>query len=418
VLQTQAAPNEPVVTGRTAAPGRPDAREQVLAALRRHGSTSRAGLARATGLAPSTISAVVGELAASGVVSVDRQRTVPAAGARGGRPATLVSLHRSAGVAVGIDLGKRHVRIAVADLAHNLLAEGTRTLAADSPAALGIQVLSDLLRELLAEAGVERADVIGVGMGIPGPVRADGHLGDSTILPGWVGLRAQEAVAEALGLPVFVDNDANLGAMGEFTWGAARGCTDVVYVKAATGIGAGIILGGRPYSGVGGTAGELGHTVLDLSGPICRCGNRGCLEVLAGTDAVLASLRLSHGSGLTLRDVVARGRDGDHGCRRALADAGRALGEALAVLCNLLNPERIVVGGELGAADELLLAAVRDALDSRAVRSAAHDVAVVPAALGERAEVLGALTLALRRGHQLDPAALQGAALPAPVPAT
>ncbi|SDQ16505.1 Sugar kinase of the NBD/HSP70 family, may contain an N-terminal HTH domain [Quadrisphaera sp. DSM 44207] len=387
--------------GRLPAPApRPDARDVVLAALSRRGAVSRAELVRETGLAASTVSTVVGELLAAGLAVDMPGRTVPATGARGGRPATLLALHRSAGVAVGVDLGKRHVRVAVADLAHVLLAEGSRPLPADWPAAEGIAVVADLVEVLLRRAGVPRDQVIGVGMGIPGPVRATGELGDSTILPGWVGVQAAAAVAAALDLPVHVDNDANLGALGEWTWGAARGSGEVAYLKIATGIGAGLLLDGRPYTGIGGTAGEIGHIVVDPSGPVCRCGNRGCLEVVAGGDAVLAALRLTHGE-LGLREVVALARRGDHGCRRVLADSGRSIGEAVAVLCNLLNPGLVVVGGELGAADDLLLPSLRESLARSAVRSAAQDVAVVPAALGERAEVLGALALAVRCGAPL-----------------
>lgn len=393
-VRSTAPPPAPAVT-------RPDAREQLLGVLARRGAVSRADLARATGLAPSTVTSVVAQLVEAGLVVARDPGRVPATGARGGRPATLVALHRSAGVAVGVDLGKRHVRVVVSDLAHDLLAEGGRELDADLPAAEGIGAVAGVLDALLEQAGVRRAEVVGVGMGIPGPVRGNGRLGDSTILPGWVGVRVAEAVGEALGMPVHVDNDSNLGALGEWTWGAASGSEQAVYLKVATGIGAGLIVNGRPYVGVDGTAGELGHTVLDPSGPTCRCGNRGCLEVLAGTAAVLAALRPMHGA-LTVRDVLALARQGDADCRRALAEAGHVIGQAVAVLCNLLNPERIVVGGELGAAGELLLPALRAALRSRALRSAADHVTVVQAALGERAEVLGALALALRRSTPLS----------------
>ena len=140
-----------------------------------------------------------------------------------------------------------------------------------------------MFEDALDEAGVQRGELVGVGMGLPGPVhRPSGELGNSTILPGWVDIRAEDAVSEALGHPVEVENDANLGALGEWMWGAGRGADHMAYVKAATGIGAGFIVAGAPYVGAGGTAGEIGHTVVDPGGPICRCGNRGCLETLAG----------------------------------------------------------------------------------------------------------------------------------------
>ena len=181
-------------------------------------------------------------------------------------------------------------------------------------------------------------------------------------------------------------------------WGAGRGADHMAYVKAATGIGAGFIVAGAPYVGAGGTAGELGHTVVEPGGPICRCGNRGCLETLAGAPAILGSLRDVHGDALTLPEAVAYALKGDSGCSRAIADAGSAIGTAVATLCNLFNPQKVVVGGDLGASGELLLAPLREALRRGAIRSAADDVEVLQGALGERAEVLGAVALVLGRG--------------------
>lgn len=372
----------------------------MLSTLSRVGTASRAELARRTALAPSTVSAVVADLLDTGLVI--EVAGSPDAQTRRGRPATLLALHRRAGAVVGIDFGKRHVRVAVADLAHQVLAEESTVLDSDAPADEGIACVVALVDEVLLLAGVERGDVVGVGMGLPGPVRASGELGDSTILPEWVGIRAPQVMTEALGLTVRVDNDANLGALGEWTWGAARGCSDVVYLKVATGIGAGLIVGGRPFRGVGGTAGEIGHLVIDPRGTVCRCGNRGCLEMVAGADSVLHALRPTHGDRLTLRGAIDCAIEGDGGCYRAIADAGTAIGTAIGTLCNLVNPERVVVGGELGTAGELLLAPLRESLRRTAIGSAADDVEVVGAALGDRAEVLGAIALAIRSAHPHD----------------
>jgi predicted NBD/HSP70 family sugar kinase len=381
-----------------------DARARIYRVLAQAGPVSRAELARRTSLAPSTVSTVVSELQAAGLV-VEPPAPPPDAGTPG-RPPVLVALHRRAGVALGLDFGKRHLRVALADLSHTLLAERHRALAADVPAAESIALAVSLVDELLGEAGVERDELVGVGMGLPGPVHEpSGELGDSTILPGWVGVPAAATMHEALGHPVEVSNDANLGALAEWMWGAGRGADDMAYLKLATGIGAGLIVRGRPYAGAGGTAGEIGHTVVDPGGPICRCGNRGCLETLAGSTAIEGSLRDTYGDGLTLATAIARARDGDTGCARAIADAGRVIGGAVANLCNLVNPERIVVGGELAGAGDLLVEPLRAALRRGAIRSAADDVEVVQGTLGERAEVLGAVALVLRRGAELRPAA-------------
>ena len=211
---------------------------------------------------------------------------------------------------------------------------------------------------------------------------------------------------EELGLDVRVENDANLGALAESVWGAGRGHSDVLYVKAGTGVGGGLLLGGRLYRGAAGTAGELGHLTIDESGPVCRCGNRGCLEALAGSEAILAPLRPRHGADLTLPRVIELARTGDHGCRLVIGDAGRALGIAVAGACNLLAPELVVVGGELAQAGDLLLDPLRSAV-RRAAIDAMRQIPVTAGVLGARAEVLGAVALVLRESqrHVAEPPA-------------
>src|SRR3954467_465602 len=383
---------------------RRDARTRVAGVLAEAGAVSRADLARRAALAPSTVSAVVSDLQAAGLVIEPAEPVHPPRRPPVGRPPVLIALHRRAGVVAGIDFGKRHLRMAISDLSHQLLAERHRQLDADLPAREAISLAKLMFEDALQEAAVYRRELVGIGMGLPGPVhRPSGQLGDSTILPGWVNIRAADAVSAALGHPVEVENDANLGALGEWMWGAGRGADHMAYVKAATGIGAGFIVAGAPYVGAGGTAGELGHTVVDPAGAICRCGNRGCLETLAGGPAVLSSLRDVHGDGLTLHDAVGFALKGDTGCARAIVDAGSAIGTAVATLCNLFNPEKIVVGGDLGASGDLLLNPLREALRRGAIRSAADDVEVLQGALGDRAEVLGAVALVLGRAARTTP---------------
>jgi predicted NBD/HSP70 family sugar kinase len=171
------------------------------------------------------------------------------------------------------------------------------------------------------------------------------------------------------------------------------------------GVGAGLILGGELYRGTGGTAGELGHVLVDESGPICRCGNRGCLEMMAGGRAILALLRSSHGDDLTLDEVMALVADGDSGARRAIADAGRVLGRSVAAIVNTFNPELVIVGGAISAAGDVLLDPLQEAVHRYAIPSAAADVRITRGVLGERAEVLGALELAARQSDVAAPSA-------------
>jgi predicted NBD/HSP70 family sugar kinase len=231
-------------------------------------------------------------------------------------------------------------------------------------------------------------------MGVPGPIdHRTGLVGSSSILPGWVGIRAEQEMSRRLGLPIELDNDANLGALGELAYGAGIGARDVIYLKVSSGIGAGLIVGGRIQRGAGGTAGEIGHVFVSEHAPICRCGNRGCLETLAAGPALVQLMRQSRGEELTLRELVELARSGDLGCRRAIADAGRAIGRVIAGLCNVLNPELVIVGGDLSLAQDVLLNPLREELERFALRAAIESVRVVPGVLGDRAELLGALAL-------------------------
>jgi predicted NBD/HSP70 family sugar kinase len=252
--------------------------------------------------------------------------------------------------------------------------------------------------------------VNGAGIGLPAPIHlSTGMVGSTAILPGWDGVRVAEEMSERLRLPVHVDNDANLGALSELHWGAGDGCSSLAYLKIATGIGAGRVIGGRLFRGAGGTAGEIGHTTIDDDGPICRCGSRGCLETFASMPALVELLRPSLGDELTAEAVIERTARGDPGCRRAVGDAGRHIGSALADLCNLVNPQRIVVGGSLGAAGDVLLEPMREEIRRRAIPSAAEDVEIRPGVLGERAEMLGAVALVLYERHK-DSSAMPGLA--------
>jgi predicted NBD/HSP70 family sugar kinase len=377
-------------------------RLRVIDALRDEGLISRAEIARRTGLSRSTVSSLVSELQSDGLV-VEREEPGAAHGEQGGRPPILLAFDASAGAALGIDFGHSHVRVAVSDLSSNILAERSAPMDIDHAAHEGLDVALELIGEALDEAGVERSRVIGAGLGLPGPVdQIDGVIGSSAILPGWVGVAAGEEMRRRLDVPVSVDNDANLGALAELTHGAGRGASELVYLKVSSGIGAGLILGGRLHRGTGGVAGELGHILVAPEGAVCRCGNRGCLETAASTGALLEMLRRSHGE-LTVAEMLRLARDGDLGCRRVIADAGRVVGSAVAVVLNLLNPQLLVVGGDLAEAGDLLLDGVRSSVRLAALPAAADAAGVVAGVLGERAQVLGALALAIgEAGATLD----------------
>jgi predicted NBD/HSP70 family sugar kinase len=376
-------------------------RHRVVEVLRRQGRVSQADIARATGLSRSTISTLVLELRTAGLVTEfedgRKDAAPPRRSAPGGRPAVLLGLDDSAGTAVGIDFGHSHVRVGIANLSHQVTAERDREFQVDNDAAGALDAAAAMVDEVLADARVGRDRVIGVGMGIPGPIdRRTGTIGSASILPGWVGLAPAEEMARRLQLTVEIDNDANVGALAEVYWGAGRGRSEVTYIKASTGIGAGIVISGQLHRGAVGTAGEIGHTTVDEQGPLCRCGSRGCLETVAGGAAVVEQVRSTRSKDLTLARVLELAAAGDPACRRAIADAGRQIGVSMAAVCNILNPELIIVGGHLSEAGDMLLGPLRESLRRYAVRAAVESVAVVQGVLGERAEMLGALALVLQ----------------------
>jgi len=363
--------------------------ERVVRAVRLAGSLTQAEIARSTGLSAATVSNIVRELRDNGTVQVTPTSS-------GGRRARSVALSGDAGIVVGVDFGHSHLRVAVGNLAHQVLAEQSEPIDVDASASQGFDRAEQLVARLVESTGIGPEKVLGVGLGVPGPIDVEtGALGSTAILPGWSGINPRQEMSDRLGVPVQVDNDANLGALGELVWGGGRGVKDLAYIKVASGVGAGLVIDGRIYRGPGGTAGEIGHITLDESGPVCRCGNRGCLETFTAARYVLELLRGSHGEGLTIPRMVQLGREGDPGCRRVIGDVGRHIGMGVASLCNLLNPSRIVLGGDLAEAGELVLGPIRESVSRYAIPSAAQRLSVVPGALGARAEVLGALALVL-----------------------
>jgi predicted NBD/HSP70 family sugar kinase len=371
-------------------------RLQVLEVVRGRGSVSRADIARRTGLARSTVSTLVNELLGAGLL-VERGAPEEALGTQG-RPPVLLSFDPSAGAVLGLHFDHPVLRVAVADLGYAILAEAERAIDVDHNGQDSLDAAVALVDEVLAKSGVDRSRLLGAGVGLAGPIdQATGTVGSSAILPGWAGMPVAKELTARLGLPVHVDNDANVGALAESVLGAGRGASEMAYLMLGSGIGAGLIIGGQVYRGSGGTAGEIGHVLVDEHGPLCRCGNRGCLETYAGADALLDLLRRQRGDELTVDGLVELARAGDAACQRVIADAARFVGVAAATLCNTLNPEVLVIGGELARTGELLLAPLRAAIARYAIPAAADDVRVLAGELGDRAELLGALVLVLGR---------------------
>ena len=300
-------------------------RALIVDTIKRYGGLTQVELVAATGLSPATISTIVKELLGGGVV--DTQNTT-----RSGRRAQMVTLARRVGLVAGVQFGHRHLKVALGDFGRTIVAEQQMPLPVDHRSDTGLDRAALLVVELLERVGAPIDELLTIGLAVPAPVDVStGEISVHGIMRGWDGQQLGQVLSERLARPVVVDNDANVAALAELELGAARGYRDVVFVRASYSTGAGIILNGHLHRGYAGTAGEIGHVQVDPSGSICRCGNRGCLDTVVSSAALLDLLRGSHGD-ITLRDLVSRGIAGDLGCRRVLADAGDRIGSVVATL--------------------------------------------------------------------------------------
>ncbi|MCC2661333.1 MAG: hypothetical protein K0R37_2107 [Arthrobacter sp.] len=351
------------------------------------GPATQAELARQTGLSTATVSNIVKIMQDSGLASTEPTTS-------SGRRALSVRLNSNGAVAVGIDFGRRHLRVVLASLSYEIIAEESVLLPLGHHADQGIEAAVALLARLLDGSGVERSAIVGAGVGIPGPVdRRTGTVAQGAILPEWVGINILEHLENTLQFPVFIDNDANLGALSEVTWGPHSGISNLMFMKIGSGIGAGLILNGAPYYGSVGITGEIGHATIHEHGLICRCGNRGCLETIASTTTMIELLSRGEKTPMTPEDIVRKALARDSATLRVVDDAGLAVGRALGNVANLINPEVIVVGGPLAGLGDLLLDPIRRGLVRHAVPVIGETTTLTMSSLGDRAEALGAAAL-------------------------
>jgi predicted NBD/HSP70 family sugar kinase len=384
----------------------------MLQLIRAGDGTTRAELAALTGLARSTIAQRLDQLRAQGLL-----REIGGSGSTGGRPPMLFAFNEAAGLMLAADLGATHSRLAVTDLGGSVLAEQR----GDMAIALGPERVLDWVDErfhrLLREIGREDADVRGIGIGVPGPVEhATGRPRNPPIMPGWDGYPVPERFADRYGVPVLVDNDVNIMALGEH-WTHWPEVDHLLFIKVGTGIGCGIVVDGRIHRGAEGAAGDIGHIRVAADAerePItCSCGNLGCLEALAGGGAMAARLRAGGFEAADSRAVVELARAGEAPAVRLVRESGRLIGEVLAASVNLYNPSVIVIGGDVAEAHEQLLAGVREVVYQRSLPLATRHLRIVRSQLADRAGVIGAAVMVIE--HVLSPAAI-GAAIAAMPP--
>ena len=348
--------------------------ERVLSVLRTRGPLTRAQLAEQTSLSRATLSSIIQTLLTKQTLT---ERSVSGSAVRGrGRPVSMVTLNPAGGLALGIDLGHRRIQVTISNVAHEFVASGAIACAERTPWARRLQLALDLVDNLTTRHDISLAALAGVGVGIVGPVPTDAVRSPERVALVGDTLRAR------FGVPVYVDNNTRLAALAEAVWGAGSGVGSALYLRLSYGVGGGLVLGGRLFAGAGGAAGELGHISVDRDGPACSCGGRGCLERYVS----LTTLQAQCDSILEARDEKARD---------LLAEAGTRVGEVLAAACNTVNPEVVVIGGELAETGDHLFQPLRTAF-RRYTHSQVHrTVRITRAALGPDAAARGGIALVL-----------------------
>ena len=370
------------------------------------GPISKARLIEALNFSRGKISAEVARLIEKGLLAEDGL-----AESEGGRRSSLLIIPPSAGLVAAVDIGATSIDVALTTLGSELVAQrGEGADVGEGPLSV-LDRVNNLLSQLIDEQSASPRDVLAIGVGVPGPVeQASGLLTVPPIMPGWDRFPIRDAFAGEYAAPVFVDNDVNVMALGEHWGGVAKGVADVIFVKIGTGIGSGIIVGGRLHRGAQGCAGDFGHICVDPDGPVCTCGNTGCLEAMAAAPAIVLQAErcaregespllmalLQERGELTMKGVGEAARRGDYCALTIIRRSGRLIGQTLASAVNVLNPSMIVIGGGVSRVGHALLAEVRSAVYQRSLPLATRNLPVVMSELDDVAGVIGAGVMAAR----------------------
>jgi predicted NBD/HSP70 family sugar kinase len=359
--------------------------------LRDGAPRTRAELAKSTGLARSTIAARVDELMRVGLIT-----PVADAVSTGGRPPSQFALNPAAKVVVAADLGASHATVAITDLAGTVLAEQTETLDIAQGPEIVLTWLVEGATALLKRVDRSVRNVAAIGIGVPGPVEhSTGKPANPPIMPGWDRFDIPGWIQQHMNVPVLVDNDVNIMALSErsIAW---PNTSNLLFVKVATGIGAGLISDGHLQRGAQGVAGDIGHVQVARGGDVpCTCGNRGCLEALASGPAIARALSAQGLDAHTGSDVVDLVKRGNIEAIQAVRQAGRDIGEVLTTCVSLVNPSVIAIGGSMARVGEHLIAGVREVVYTRSTPLATEHLSIVQSATAEKSGVLGASMLAV-----------------------
>lgn len=364
----------------------------VLDAIRSHGALSRTEVAARTNLSQPTISGIVGELIEAGLL-FEQSTGV----STGGRRPVYVAFNERAAYAVGVKLTEQHAIAVLTDLNASVLAQHHAPIPDHSPAAV-TATLVEVVQTLRQTAG--RQPILGVGIGMAGVMDYRREVVRYATYYGWENTPLAAMLEERLDLPVVIDNDVNALAVAEHWFGAGRGVADFLALSIGRGVGLGMILNGRLYRGSAGGAGEFGHTVVDLNGPPCACGKRGCLEALISDSALMRQAEALLHQPVSIDEMVRLGLAGHAQMTALFAQAAQTLGVAVANLVNVLNPALIIIGGEGIRASSLIMDRFRSTLQEHSFRSLVNDVRVVSEPWGDDAWARGAASLLLSEVFQ------------------
>jgi glucokinase-like ROK family protein len=374
--------------------------------LRTRGELSRTDIATATGYSRATITSVINSLIEDGIVEETGDGL-----SNGGRRPRVLSLRADFGYVVGVDMGATSLDLVLADFKGSRLARCAVAIDVRQGPEVVLKQIEALLLEKLAACAISPGKVIAFGIGVPGPTDfSDGVLIAPPIMPGWGGYPIRAFLRQSFpNAIVIVDNDVNVMALGELRYGAGRNHRHFIFIKVGTGIGAGIVCNGAIHRGADGSAGDIGHICADREGPVCQCGNIGCLEAIAAGPAI-ASRALdaarSHrspilqryadqrGDSLTAVDVGRAAAEGDPIANEIIHDSGRIIGEVLASLVNFFNPSLILIGGGVSGIGHQFLAAIRRGILHRSLPLATRHLRIDISPMGADAGVSGALALA------------------------
>ncbi|MEV4069154.1 ROK family protein [Nonomuraea fuscirosea] len=371
--------------------------ELVLGLLRKHGPLSRGELGKHCGLSRTTLYDILAELVAEGAVVTATSQDAP----RGrGRPAETLTLNPDAGQAIGIDFARRGLHVAAVNVAHEIVGSASEPHDADLPWEERVALAERLVGSLTgAGSGALRLGALAaIGVGVVG-AQVEGTDPDEE---GSAPHPVQLLLRERFGVPVLLDNNTRLAALGESIWGAAAGGQDVLYLRLSHGVGGGLVVGGSLHRGAYGLSGEFGHITVEPGGARCDCGGTGCLETVASIRAVLDAYRDAGGRAADIPELVKAVRAGETGALTLLSGVGARIGEVLAAVCNAIGPSVIVIGGELAETGPALIGPIEGALHDHVMPVSRQRVSLRRATLGEVAGALGGIALVLHESPLLS----------------